>query len=101
MAGHTPLRFLISFIAATIFLMACQPRQPDVGEPTVTAKRNIEMIADDYLEAMLARYPFQATSYAIKGARHDRLFDNSAGALTEWQARQDVWLAGSSTDRTF
>jgi uncharacterized protein (DUF885 family) len=101
-ADHS-LKNLFSLIAVAIFLMACEPGQPDVEvdvaveadieEPMTSVQRDFETVADDYLEAMLARYPSLATRYAIKGTRHDRLFDNSLGALAEWQARQDGWLA--------
>ena len=41
---------------------------------------------------MLERNPSMATDFAIPGARHDRLFDNSPEALAAWQAREDAWL---------
>ena len=42
---------------------------------------------------MLIRYPWMATSYAIEGARHDRLYDNSLDALAAWHLKEDAWLA--------
>ena len=53
----------------------------------------IEALADEFLAAMLERYPEMATRYSIAGARHDRLFDNSLQALAKWQAREDAWFA--------
>ena len=55
--------------------------------------RTIESIADEYLEAMLQRYPEYGTFYGIEGASHDDLTDNSLEAHAEWRAREDAWLA--------
>ncbi len=55
--------------------------------------RSIEEIADEYLAALMQRYPEMGTYYSIPGARHDRLFDNSLEALAAWQAREVDWLA--------
>lgn len=86
--GRAAVIFLPAF-----FLIACDSKQPATDEPIVgAAQRSIEAIGDDYLAAMLVRYPSIATSYAIEGARHDRLFDNSLEALAEWQALEDDWL---------
>jgi uncharacterized protein (DUF885 family) len=70
-------------------LSACG-QEPDVTAP---AQRSIEAIADDYLEAMLRRYPTMGTYYAIPGARHDNLFDNSLAAGDAWDRKQDAWIA--------
>ena len=84
------LGFPGTLLFSTLLLTSCQ-----TFEPAQTAKspREIETIADEYLAAMLERYPEVATSYSIEGARHDRLFDNSLDALAEWQKREDEWLA--------
>ena len=85
-------RAAVIFLPALI-LIACDSKQPATDEPIVgVAQRSVEAIGDDYLAAMLVRYPNIATSYAIEGARHDRLFDNSLEALAEWQALEDDWL---------
>ena len=55
-------------------------------------QRSIEAVADEYVAAMLQRYPTMGTYYAIPGARHDELFDNSPAALRDWQQREDAWL---------
>jgi uncharacterized protein (DUF885 family) len=57
-----------------------------------TEPRSIETIADDYVEALLNRYPSIATSYGLQGRRHDRLFDNSLSALSNWQAKENAFL---------
>jgi uncharacterized protein (DUF885 family) len=57
------------------------------------SSRSIEAIADEYLAAMLQRYPELGTTYDLPGSRHDRLTDNSLEALAAWQRREDAWLA--------
>ena len=64
--------------------------QEDYLAPPV--QRSIEAVADEYLAAVLERYPELGTTYSIPGARHDRLYDNSLDALAAWQAREDAWL---------
>lgn len=68
--------------------------------PPEDAPSPVERLADDYLAAVLERYPTMATMYSIEGARHDRLFDNSLDARDEWQAREDAWLAELNTIET-
>ncbi|NCF50368.1 DUF885 family protein [Gammaproteobacteria bacterium] len=85
---------LFSFRPAVLLMLglalsACG-QEPDVAAP---AQRNIETIADEYLEAMLQRYPTMGTYYAIPGARHDDLFDNSLVAGDAWGLKQDAWIA--------
>jgi uncharacterized protein (DUF885 family) len=68
-----------------------------------SAPRSIEAVADDYLEAMLERFPETATYYSLPGKRHDELFDNSLEAQAAWHAREEAWLTeleeiGSPTD---
>ncbi|MCH7637686.1 MAG: hypothetical protein IIA12_08485, partial [Proteobacteria bacterium] len=63
------------FLLSAILVIACESKTPVSEESlTTTGQRSIEAIADDYLAAMLERNPTMATSYAIEGARHDRLF---------------------------
>lgn len=82
------------FAICSLFLIAaCESETQLVEEQAAeSAERSIETIADEVLAAMLERNPAMATSFSIKGARHDRLFDNSLPALDEWQAREDAWL---------
>ena len=63
-----------------------------VAQEPQAAKRSIEVVADEYLEAMLERFPETATYYSLPGARHDDLYDNSLDAQAAWQAREDAWL---------
>ena len=86
------LRTCAFFVAALLF-GACDSKTTAVDEPDIDVSlRSIEAIADDYLAAMLERFPSVATSYSIEGARHDRLYDNSLAALDSWQKREDSWL---------
>ena len=74
---------------ALIGLAGCGADAPD-SAPDL---RSVEAIADEYLAAMLERYPEYGTYYGIEGAGHDALTDNSLEALAAWQAREDAWLA--------
>ena len=82
--GRWPLSLACILIAA-----GCSSEAPD-PEPT---ESRIEAIADELLAATMERYPMMGTYYSIEGARHDRLYDNSLDALTEWQAQEDAWLS--------
>ena len=75
--------------SATLLLLACNPNKATQE----AAHRSIEEVADEYIAATLERNPTMGTYYAIEGARHDRLHDNSLDALAKWEARQDVWLS--------
>ncbi|NIA28118.1 MAG: hypothetical protein GWP02_08685, partial [Desulfobulbaceae bacterium] len=69
--------------SAMLLLAACIP---DASAPE-PAHRSIEEVADEIVAATLERYPTMGTYYAIEGARHDRLYDNSLDALAKWEAR--------------
>ena len=75
----------IIFLAA--FAGACSVQSP---EPEISA---VEALADEYLAALFEREPTLGTFYSIEGSSHDRLPDNSLEALSEWQQREDTWLA--------
>ena len=79
--------------SAMLFLAACGP---DASTPE-PANRSIEELADEFLAATLERSPTLGTYYAIEGARHDQLPDNSLDALAEWEAREDAWLTELNT----
>ena len=83
-----------SMLPVFCLLLACGTETAPESTPpnSATTARNIEAIADEYLAALFERFPTMATSYSIPGARHDRLFDNSLAALSDWQAREDAWL---------
>jgi uncharacterized protein (DUF885 family) len=86
---RTPQRRRIGLILLALCLAACSrgTQEPSAQDSPV------EALADEYLAAMLERYPEVATPYALPGARHDRLYDNSLDALAAWQDREDEWLA--------
>ena len=77
--------YLILFCALAV---ACsrQPAAVDEVSP-------IEALADDYLQAMLLRYPSTETYYSLPNARHTEIYDNSPEARAEWESRIDAWLA--------
>jgi uncharacterized protein (DUF885 family) len=76
-------------LVASTFLFACS-EEPVPSDTQISA---IEILADEYLAAVLERNPQMGTQLGIEGSRHDRLFDNSLEALAEWQEREDVWFA--------
>lgn len=92
MPSNRRISFLITLLAATLLAASCQNADKD-DAPQTQGPRSIEAIADEYLAALLVRFPSMATSYSIAGARHDKLYDNSLEALAAWQAREDEWLA--------
>jgi len=79
--------------SAALLLLACNPDEATQE----AAHRSIEGLADEYLAATLERNPTMGTYYAIDGARHDRLYDNSLDALAKWEAREDAWLSELNT----
>lgn len=84
-------RFALAFSLCVVLCVtaACQRNHESVEFTT----RSVEEIADEYLEAMLQRFPEYGTYYAIAGSAHDRLSDNSPEASAEWEALEDAWLA--------
>lgn len=77
-------------IIACLTVAACEPSPTAEPEPEVSA---VEALADEYLAAVLERYPAMGTRLALEDATHDRLFDNSLEALADWQQREDAWFA--------
>ncbi len=66
----------------------------DSSAPTPErADTRVRELADAYVSAFFDQFPEQATYYGVPGRRHDRLSDNSLGALAAWHAREDRWLA--------
>ena len=77
----------LNIIFLVAFTGACRVQSP---EPEISA---VEALADEYLAALFEREPTLGTFYSIEGSSHDRLPDNSLEALSEWQQREDTWLA--------
>ena len=75
----------IIFLAAFAGACSVQSPEPEISE--------VEALADEYLAALFEREPTLGTFYSIEGSSHDRLPDNSLEALSEWQQREDTWLA--------
>lgn len=69
------------------------PCQASVLPDSKAAVQSIEALADEYVEALLGRYPSMATTYDIAEGHHDRLFDNSLTSLALWHEKQDAWLS--------
>ena len=79
----------LAVLCAVLVLPACGGE----SQNATPEARSIEAIADEYLAAVLERYPEYGTYYGTEGASHDELFDNSLDAQTGWQAREEAWLA--------
>ena len=80
-------------VVITLIIAACGQDTVEPAaepEPQISA---IEALADEYLAAVMERYPSLGTQLSLEGARHDRLFDNSLEALAAWQEREDAWFA--------
>lgn len=60
---------------------------------TPTCATPVSAIADDYLAALLIRYPEQAQQNGLATPAADRFYDASPAALTVWQRREDSWRA--------
>ncbi len=93
----------LSIIISCCLCLSCDTKQtadqtPLTGSPEQRAtepaplQRNIEAIADEYLQALLVRDPGMGTSYSLPGVRHDRLPDNSLAAQSQWEDMEDAWL---------
>jgi len=53
----------------------------------------VRQLADTYLVAYFERHPDEATLDGVANARHDRLPDNSPGAMARWWRHEEAWLA--------
>ena len=80
-------------LSALFFVVACGQQADEPAAEPEPEVRAIEALADEYLDAVMARYPSLGTQLSLDGARHDRLFDNSLEALANWQEREDAWFA--------
>ena len=73
-------------------LAGCAPSEvPEEAEQSV--QEDYRHLADEYLAALMERYPEKGTYYGIPGQAHDRLTDNSLAAIETWQVKEDAWLA--------
>lgn len=78
---------------AVFSIVACGQEAVEPAPEPAPEVSAIEALADEYLAAVMERYPSLGTQLSLAGARHDRLFDNSLEALAAWQQRQDAWFA--------
>ena len=84
---NTSTIFIRSLVAGalTLALTACTE--------ITSSPSAIEQLADEYLDAMMEEDALMGTYYAIEGARHDRLPDNSLAGLAAWREKEDAWLS--------
>ena len=80
-------------LSACILVAACGQEAVEPAAELEAQVSDIEALADEYLAAIMERFPAMGTQLGIEGARHDRLYDNSLEALADWQQREDGWLA--------
>jgi uncharacterized protein (DUF885 family) len=71
--------------AATVALLACEPL---VASPAA----QVDRIADEFYQAVLAEQPETAYFAGVELERHDGLTDWSPAGLARWHAREDDWL---------
>lgn len=83
---------------AVIFLVclytaACGRTTGSPSSSSDSTDTRVRELADAYVNGYLDQFPEQVTYFGVPGRRHDRLNDNSLGAMAAWQAREDRWLA--------
>ena len=78
----------------SVFLAACGAPPPPSQPPTKAAPADpqVRALADTFLNAYFDRNPETATYFGVPGRHHDRLTDNSLGALKAWEGQEDRWL---------
>ena len=81
-------RFIL-LATALLLTTACASR---TGAPSPAATARVRALADAYMAAYFERYPEAVTQYGLANRTHDRLTDNSLGALEAWERREDAWL---------
>src|SRR5262249_30155268 len=72
--------------------VACGQRSQGPAPKEEPPDVRVKTLADTYLAAYFDRFPEIATFYGVPGRRHDRLTDNSLGAINSWAAREDAFL---------
>ena len=85
---------MTTFAVLLVLVLAAGCRTP-TGQPApapTPGDNRARALADAYLDGYFERNPELATYYGVRGRRHDRLGDNSPGALKAWQSKEDAWL---------
>ena len=82
-------RLTVPFLCLALF--GCGHSADKSATPTADAR--VRALADVYLTGSFDRLPEQITLYGVPGRQQDKLTDNSLGAWTAWQAREDAMLA--------
>ena len=52
-----------------------------------------QALADAFVSGYFDRNPEEATIFGVPGRHHDKLTDNSLGALKAWEGKEDGWLS--------
>jgi uncharacterized protein (DUF885 family) len=74
-------------LAAAVVLALLQ------GSDSHSLAAKLRRLADTYLAAYFERHPDEATLDGVAAVRHDRLPDDSPGAIARWWLRENAWLA--------
>jgi uncharacterized protein (DUF885 family) len=83
---------LIVLISAGCLDSNEEPSLTKAERPVLPKQRSMDLIADEYMAAMLQRHPELGTMYSLPGVKHDGLTDYSASAIGAWEKREDAWL---------
>lgn len=86
MANH---RFLTCILALILGACGQQAAEPQADDTASLVKR----IANEFVDGYYAQYPEEVYEIGYPGSPMDRFGDNSEGALVEWNANVDQWLA--------
>jgi len=89
--AQPPIARLVLACAAVLAPARSAAQVTGGGSDSLAA--HVRQLSDAYLAAYWQRHPDEATLDGVSDVRHDRLPDNSPGALARWQAREDAWLA--------
>ncbi len=82
----------LAIASMCVGVIACGQTPQPAATKHEPADGPAKLLADAYLNAWLDRNPDQATYYGVPGRHHDRLPDNSIGALTAWHKQEDAFL---------
>lgn len=84
---------LVAASVLAVGVAACKGSAPAPKARPRPSDSRVKALADAYLAGYFDRFPETVTQYGVPGRAHDRLTDNSAAALKDWESKEDAWLA--------
>ena len=84
---------LVAASVLAVGVAACKGSAPAPAARPRPSDSRVKALADAYLAGYFDRFPETVTQYGVPGRAHDRLTDNSAAALKDWESKEDAWLA--------